>query len=130
MLRNTTQPRILQSGGLLAVMLFIGFALLASTVPAYSAGERPDHGVMSGARAKRIMDHGDGSVLQIIIVNRRAQVPKEEHIPVLNSPLRMDLILPIRIVEAKPDKVRTLKVRKSSRWRSNAFQKWRDKYKP
>jgi hypothetical protein len=127
--KNTTKPRHLQQSGLMAVMLFITCGLLVTTVPAESSDDGIDHSIMSRARAKRIMDHGDGSVLRLIILNEQARAPKEEHIPVFNSPLRMDLILPIRIVEVETKKPRTFKVRTSSRWRSNAFQKWQKKRK-
>ena len=113
----------------MAVMLFITCGLLVTTVPAESGRGDDDQDIMSQSRAKRIMDHGDGSVLQLIIVNQQSRAPKEEHIPVFNSPRRTDLIRPIRSVEVKPKKTRTFKVRKSSRWRSNAFQKWQKKRK-
>ena len=129
MYENTSKPRLLQQSGLIAVMLFITCGLLVTSVPAESSDDGIETGVMSRARAKRILDHGDGSVLQLIIVNQQARAPKEEHIPVFNSPLRMDLILPIRIEEVEMKKPRTFKVRKSSRWRSNAFQKWQKKRK-
>ena len=129
MYRNTTQPRHLQQSALMAAMLFITCGLLVTAVPADSSGDAPDHEIMSRSRAKRIMDHGDGSVLRMIIVDQQSRAHKEEHIPVFNSPLRMDLILPIRIVEVETKKPRISKVRTSSRWRSNAFQKWQKKRK-
>ena len=125
--RNKTKPRLLQQSGLMAVMLFITCGLLLISVPASASEKTNDNDMMDMARAKRIMDHGDGSVLQLIRVNQQSRSHKEEHIPVFNSPLRMDLILPIRIIEVKPKEIRKFKVRKSSRWRSNAFQKWQKK---
>ena len=93
----------------MVAMLFITCGLLVTAVPANSSGDAPDNEIMSRSRAKRIMDHGDGSVLRMIIVDQQSRAHKEEHIPVFNSPLRMDLILPIRIVEVEMKKPRISK---------------------
>ena len=113
----------------MTAMLFLTCGLFVSTLAAESSEKTNDHDVMSRERARRILDHGDGSVLRLIPTNQESRAAKEESLPVFNTPLRMELILPIRIVEVKPKETRKFKVRKASRWRSDAFQKWQKKRK-
>ena len=119
------QPRRLPPRLLLAAMLCAAFGLTLSSSHAEGEDKSDSMDIMSHARAARLLDHGSGGGIRLIIINQGSRQARDVKIPVLRSSLKLDLILPFTQIEVKPVKPKSNVAKRTSRWRSNAFQKWK-----
>ena len=110
---------------LLAVMLCAACGLTVSSTFAEGDDNSDDMDIINQARAARLLDHGSGGGIRLLVPYRSSRQSKDVKIPVIHSSLRIDLILPFKQIEVAPKKPKQDFVKRPNRWRSDAFKKWK-----
>ena len=127
MQKQPQQPRRLPPRLLLAALLCVACGLTLSSSHAEEEDNSEEIEIITHTHAARLLDHGSGGGIRLIIVNQGSRQNHDVKIPVLQSSLKLDLILPFTQIEVrtnKPIKPQSNLTKRTSRWRSNAFQKW------
>ncbi|MCH2160278.1 MAG: hypothetical protein MK085_00245 [Phycisphaerales bacterium] len=129
MQRSTQHNQRLLPRFVLMAMLSAACALTMTSALSAANEEPDDPGIMNGEQAKRILDHGSGGGILILRIDLESEQGRNVKIPVFESRLRMDLILPLQKIEITPTKPKKPVVKRPNRWRSDAFKKWQIRYR-